>query len=113
MTDEEFFTVYPDRNYRIRKPIKQITIDKQRAAHFAEEFEAEFQSLGPHKRDRRRIIIYRIPRDSPWFDPAKQLLMPVPMLAFADETIEDNDATLAPIFHGIMEDARARYARMR
>jgi len=33
----------------------------------------------------------------------------VPFLMFADESIEDTDEVLAPILHGIMEDARARY----
>lgn len=109
MTDEEFFTVYPDRNYHIRKPVKEIVIDKQRAAHFGDECEAEFQSLGPHNRDRRRLLLYRVPPDNPHYNPNKPPILKVPFLMFADESIEDDDATLGPILHGIMEDARWRY----
>jgi hypothetical protein len=109
MIDEDFFQVFPDRNYHIRKPVKEIVIDKQRAAHIGDECEAEFRSLGPHPKDRRRLILYRVPRDSPWFDPQKPPILKVPFLMFADESIEDDDATLAPILHGIMEDARSRY----
>ena len=108
MTDEQFFQIFPDRNYHIRKPVKEITIDKQRAAHFGDECEAEFRTLGPHNRDRRRLLLYRVPRDNPWYSPDKPPILKVPFLAFADETIEDRDDILAPILHGIMEDARAR-----
>jgi hypothetical protein len=110
MTDEQFFQLFPDRNYHIRKPVKEIVIDKQRAAHFGDECEAEYRTLGPHSKDRRCIILYRIPRDSPHYDPQKPKILKVPMLLFADETVEDRDDILAPILHGIMEDARSRYA---
>ena|SRR5215472_19193961 len=109
MNDETFFQIYPDRNYHIRKPMLELIKTKQRATYYAEECEAEFLSLGPHNKDRRRLILYRIPRDSPWYDPRKPPILKVPMLAFADESIGDDDAILAPILHGIMEDARERY----
>jgi len=109
MTDEQFFQVFPDRNYHIRKPVKEIVIDKQRAAHFFDECEQEFAALGPHKRDRRRLLLYRVPPDNPHYDPRKPPILKVPFLMFADESIEDTDEVLAPILHGIMEDARARY----
>ena len=109
MTDEDWFQVFPDRNYHIRKPVKEIIIDKQRAAHFGDECEAEFRSLGPHDKDRRRLILYRVPPDNPFYNPQKPPILKVPFLMFADESIEDDDATLAPILHGIMEDARNRY----
>jgi len=109
MTDDEtFFQLFPDRNYHIRKPVKEITIDKQRAAHFGDECEAEFRTLGPHPKNRRLIILYRVPRDNPYYDPQKRPLLKIPFLLFADETVEDTDEVLAPILHGIMEDARAR-----
>jgi len=110
MTDEQFFQLFPDRNYHIRKPVKEITIDKQRAAHFGDECEAEFRALGPHPKNRRRIILYRVPADNPHYNPLKPPILKVPMLAFADETIEDTDEILGPILHGIMLDARDRYA---
>jgi len=110
MTDEQFFQIFPDRNYHIRKPVKEITIDKQRAAHFGDECEAEFRALGPHNKDRRRLLLYRVPPDNPHYNPQKPPILKVPFLMFADESIEDTDAVLAPILHGIMEDARNRYA---
>jgi len=110
MTDEQFFQIFPDRNYHIRKPVKEITIDKQRAAYIMDECEAEFRALGSHNKDRRRLLLYRVPHDSPWFDPQKPPILKVPFLMFADESIEDTDEVLAPILHGIMEDARNRYA---
>jgi len=109
VNDEQFFQVHQDRNYHIRAPVKEITIDKQRAAHFGDECEAEFRALGPHKRDRRRILLYRVPRDNPHYDPRKPPILKIPFLMFADESIEDTDEVLAPILHGIMKDARERY----
>ena len=109
MTDEQFFQLFPDRNYHIRKPVKEIIIDKQRAAHFGDECEAEFRALGPHNKDRRRLLLYRVPRDNPHYNPEKPPILKVPFLMFADESIEDADEVLGPILHGIMEDARARY----
>jgi len=109
MTDEQFFQLFPDRNYHIRKPLKQVAVDKQRSAHIMDECEAEFRSLGPHNKDRRRLLLYRVPRDNPWFDPRKPPILTVPMLAFADEDIEDTDEVLAPILRDIMVDARKRY----
>lgn len=91
--DEAFFKDHPDRKYRIRRPRN------------VREYQAEFQSLGPHAPERRRIIVARVP-----FWLAVQfntMLMPIPFLAFADETIEDRDDILAPIFKGIMENAGA------
>jgi len=110
MTDEQFFQLFPTRNYHIRKPQLEMFIDKQRATHFADECEAEFRSLGPHKRSRRRLLLYRVPRDNPHYNPEKPPILKVPFLMFADESIEDTDEVLGPILHGIMEDARNRYA---
>jgi len=94
--DNQFFTDHPDRSYRIRLP--QPSAD-------ADEFDLAFRSLGPHEKDRRRIIIKRL-------EPAKVAMfgikyMPIPFLLFADESIEDTDAVLAPIFDGIMKNAAA------
>jgi hypothetical protein len=112
MTDEEFFSTHRDRNYRIRLPSKILTKTKQRAMHYEEECDGEFRSLGDHKKDRRRLIIWRIPPDNPWYNPDKQPLMKIPMLLNADETVEDRDDILDPIFHEIMEQAQAKFARM-
>lgn len=105
--DEAFFSDHPDRKYRIRLPRDE------------REYQNEFRSLGPHQVERRRIIVARVPPNmvrftadiggvGPMFRPLRELkLMPIPFLAFADETIEDRDDVLGPIFKGIMENAGA------
>jgi hypothetical protein len=91
--DAEFFTFHPDRRARIRSPQ-------------GNECEAEFRSLGDHLASRRRILVWRVPEDSPWYDSAKRPLLKIPFLAFADESIEDSDEILLPILHEIMEQNR-------
>jgi hypothetical protein len=91
-TAEQFLENHPDRHYHIRRPSPG-------------EFDHAFQSLGDHNEDRRRIIVKRL-------EPAKVAAfgvkyMPIPFLLFADESIEDTDATLAPIFDDIMRNAAA------
>lgn len=93
MTDETWFADHPDRNFRIRVPAR----DRKRVSET--EYEREFRSLGDHKRDRRRIIVSRNPA------PYGPRLMPIPFLLFADETVEDRDDILGPIFHEIMKQA--------
>jgi hypothetical protein len=87
-TDLQFFAMHPDRTARIREPRL---------------FEAvsEFDALGPHDRDRRRMIIVKVPDG-----PHKGMLMPIPFLLFADETVENTDKVLLPIVREIMENAR-------
>ena len=108
MTDEQFFAAFPDRRCRIRPPEKRMEIDKQRAVRYLDECELEFRSLGPHEKQRRRIIVCRVPEGNPWYDPVQRKLLKIPFLLFGDETVEDNDATLMPILHGIMENARSK-----
>lgn len=103
--DARFFERWPQRRAHIRKPL-------------GAECEAEFRSLGDHIRDRRRIILWRIPEDNPFYSqlkqpiPGKKLLpiLKLPFLAFIDETIEDEDAVLLPIIEEIMQDASTKYA---
>jgi hypothetical protein len=109
MTDEQFFTVFSGRQYRIRKPERILIKDKQRATYYGDECLAEFLSLGPHDKERRRILVWRVTEGNPHYDPMRRKLLTVPMLLFSDETIEDDDATLATVFHGIMQQARASY----
>src|SRR5436190_8370866 len=106
MTDEQFFATYPDRQARIRKPEFVQVKTKSRQVRYETECFLEFLQLGAHKRDRRRILLWRVPRDNPWYDPQKPPILKIPFLAFADETIEDTDEVLLPIIHKIMEDAR-------
>lgn len=105
LTDEQFFATFPDRQARIRKPAKELAKDKQRAVRYLDEAELQFRHLGPHDPRRRRIIVWRVPRDNPHVDPNQPHLMKIPILAFADETIADDDATLLPILDGIMREA--------
>lgn len=100
--DAQFFTDHPSRRARIRLPAKQLHRDQQRAVRYLDEQELPFRSLGPHDIKRRRIIAYRLPPDHPQ---ASNHILQIPFLAFADETIADDDATLLPIVHQIMKDA--------
>jgi len=102
-TDAQFFADHPTRRAHIRMPGgPTIQRDQQRAVRYLSECELEFRSLGSHDKSRRRIIAYRLLPDHPQ---APNHIMKIPFLAFADETIEDNDATLLPIVDGIMKQA--------
>lgn len=87
--DVLFFFAHPDRQAHIRSP-------------FGDEMKGEFWSLGEHERNRRKVIIYRVPADNIYYDPKKPQLLKIPMLAFSDETIEDRDDILLPIIHDMM-----------
>lgn len=91
-SDGSFFADHPDRQYRIRLPV-------------GEEHEVEFRLLGAHERERRRIIVSRVPNGLAAMMGVR--LMPIPFLAFADEEIADRDDVLGPIFRGIMGQAGA------
>lgn len=92
-TDEQFFRQHTDRQARIRQ------------VH-GDESNAEFLSLGPHDRARRRIICWKVPRGSKL---AVGKIVKIPFLAFADEAIEDDDRTLLPMIHELMMDAAQGY----
>lgn len=109
--DIHFFVDHPTRQARIRKPVPMIEVNKQRGARYVEEMQGEFWSLGAHDKNRRRILVWKIPRDNPFWDAKREQLMRIPFLAFADEEIADNDETLLPILHEIMEDARKKVGR--
>lgn len=111
--DEQFFTEHLDRITHIRKPRLELVIDRQRSAGYVPECDREFMTLGEHKRDRRRILLWRVPEGHPGYDPDAVRILKIPFLLFADETVEDNDATLLPIIQGIMEDAARKYGMAR
>lgn len=106
--DVRFFFQHPDRTTHIREPrqAQEVVIDQQRAAAYVGELEKEFRSLGPHKRERRRVILWRVPSDNPFYDPRKPSILKIPFLLFSDENVEDRDDILLPILHQIMLDAR-------
>jgi hypothetical protein len=107
MTDQDaqFFADHPDRRARIRLPTKEFAKNHQRAVGLVDEMEAEFRTLGDHNRDRRRVLVWRVPEGNPFYDPARRPLLKIPFLLFADETVEDQDAVLLPILHEIMVNA--------
>lgn len=74
---------------------------------YQHECEAEFRSLGDHDRKRRRVILWRVPQENPIYDPDHPQILKIPLLAFADETIEDTDEILLPEVHRIMTEAAA------
>jgi hypothetical protein len=100
--DAQFFQQHPDRQARIRMPAKEPFRDQQRAVRYLDESELQFRSLGPHDPKRRRIIAFRTPADHPT---NPNTILKVPFLAFADESISDDDATLLPILAEIMVEA--------
>lgn len=104
--DIRFFFQHPDRKAHIRAPKMAPEIDEARAAHMVGELEREFRTLGPHKRDRRRVILWRVPEDNPFYDPRKPSILKIPFLLFGDETVEDTDAILLLILHEIMIGAK-------
>ena len=103
--DAQFFTDHPDRQARIREPLKVVEINGQRGANVVDEMRSEFRSLGDHDKNRRRIIVYRAPKDNPMYDPQKPQLLKIPLLLFADETIVDEDCVLLPEVDRIMREA--------
>ena len=92
LADEIFFRQHTDRRLHIREPI-------------AGEYEAEFQSLGMHLVGRRRVIVLKLPRAIRRQTGVE--FMPIPFLLRADETVEDRDDILGPIYDELMR-AEAR-----
>ena len=93
-SDKMFFENHKDRQAHIRLP-------------FQGESAGEFFSLGDHQRTRRRILIWRVPRDSPYYDSIKQPILKIPFLTFEDEIVDDTDDVLLPIIATIMQEQAA------
>lgn len=93
-SDKAFFDRHPDRNAHIRLP-------------YEHECAGEFFSLGDHNRARRRILLWRVPKNNPYNADGQLPILKIPFLAFFDEDIEDSDAILLPIIDEIMLDAYA------
>ena len=94
--DGTYFRRFPDRRYHIRNA-------------YEGECAGEFWSLGPHNKNRRRIILCRVGAEQEqlvYND--KSIVGKIPFLAFADESIEDTDDVLFPIVRDIMADALKR-----
>lgn len=93
-SDKVFFAAHPDRSAHIRLP-------------HLDECRGEFFNLGEHNRARRRILLWRVPRDNPFYEKMRQPILKIPFLSFSDESIEDTDDVLLPIIHTIMTEAKA------
>ena len=105
--DAQWFKDNKDRQTHIREPIKTLEIDqKSRQSRYVSECEGEFWSLGEHEKNRRRILLWKVPPGNPFYNTARPQIMKIPFLAFADETIEDRDDILLPILHQIMVNAK-------
>ncbi len=100
--DAIWFFEHPARYARIRKPMLEMAKNRQRAVGYMDENEHEFRTLGDHDRNRRRIIVWRMPADNIYYDPAKPQLLKIPYLLFADESVEDTDEILLPLIHDLM-----------
>jgi hypothetical protein len=106
--DKQFFAQHPDRYAHIRMPRKVLAKDNQRAVRYVDENETEFRSLGDHDHSRRRIILWRVPRDNYFYNPDNPQVLKIPFLLYADETVEDTDPVLLPIIHELMIDEAKR-----
>lgn len=91
-SDKRFFQDHPLRRAHIRQPFK-------------DECHAEFWSLGDHNRTRRRILLWKVPRDNPFWQKMKEPILKIPFLLYSDETVEDRDEILLPIIDEIMQNA--------
>ena len=103
--DAQFFTTYKDRYAHIRAPRLILAKLPSRQMKYVEEMAGEFWSLGEHNKDRRRILLWRVPEHHPAYDPKEVKILRLAFLLFSDETVEDTDAVLLPIIHQIMTDA--------
>lgn len=90
--DARFFAEHPTRQCHIR-----VARDGEAAA--------DFQALGPHEARRRRILAWKVPRGQL----AAGEIVRLSFLAFGDETIEDDDATLLPLMHDMALKAGEAY----
>lgn len=95
-SDKNYFVSHPDRKSHIRNA-------------YQDECKGEFWTLGPHDKDRRRILLTRADYEGNYLPDNK--VLKIPFLAFADETIEDTDDILLPIIRQIMAEAFQREKR--
>jgi hypothetical protein len=63
------------------------------------------QPLGMHDATRRRVLVWRVPKNNPMRGAVPDGLMRIPFLAEADETIENDDKVLLQILDGLMKAA--------
>jgi len=100
-SDGQWFADHSDRRAHIRKPVRIMDVGRV-MTWLGDECEMEFRSLGDHQKDRRRILLWRVPKDNVFYDSRKPQILKIPFLLFSDESVEDIDAILLPIIHEIM-----------
>lgn len=98
LADKLFFNLNRDRNLRLRRPID-------------DEYQREYRQFGLHEERRRRVIVARVPYHM--MQRHNIDFIRVPFVMFADETVEDTDAVLAPILDEMMRDAAEGYGMKR
>lgn len=69
------------------------------------EFDRGWRMLGMHNPDRRRVLVWRVPKANPQRGLVPDGLMRIPFLANADESIEGDDRVLLPILADLMKAA--------
>lgn len=95
--DEWFFRDRPRRQCRIRPP--GVT-----------EFATAWLLLGDHDATRRRVCVWRVPKDNPYRKLVPDGLIRVPFLARSDESFDDSDAVALAVLDELMRDAAAAKA---
>lgn len=101
--DANWFQDHKDRQAHIRNPIRILESDKKNhVVRYTTECEAEFHTLGWHPKDRRRILLWKVPVDNVFYDARNPQILKIPFLLNSDETVEDRDDILLPIIHEIM-----------
>ena len=103
--DAQWFASNGERQAHIRKPVKVLMADKKHhVVRYMDECEMEYQSLGDHNKDRRRILLWKVPPTNPFYDPKKPAILKIPTVLYADESVEDRDDILLPFIDGIMRE---------
>jgi hypothetical protein len=95
--DKWWFKDRPRRQCRIRNPV-------------AGEFSTAWQMLGDHDATRRRVAVWRVPRDNPYRKLVPDGIIRVPFLARSDESFADDDTVTMRVLDELMRDAAAAKA---
>ena len=90
--DVRWFKQLPRRQTRIRVPAPG-------------EFSASWLAMGDHDATRRRVLVWRVPKNNPGRKLIPDGLMRIPLLLRADESVENDDKVLLPILDGLMREA--------
>ena len=91
--DTWWFKDRPRRQARIRTP--GVT-----------EFLTAWQMLGAHEASRRRVLVWRVPRDNPYRKLVPDGFIRVPFIAKGDESFADSDAVALRVLDELMRQAQ-------